>query len=101
MTPARNFWNRAQSFSASSGGEKSTQCLFRNSSSVKPSIAQNAGLMKRGCPSRFSTTIPIGLVLKISWNNRLSSKAFVGELAIRAPELLAQRSPYDLLEKNL
>jgi lysyl-tRNA synthetase class 2 len=58
--------NNAQSFSASSRGEKSTQCLLRSSSSVNPSIEQKAGFTKSGCPSKFSTTIPIGLVLNAS-----------------------------------
>jgi len=55
-----------QSFSESSEGKNSTQRFLRTSSSLKPSIAQNAGLTNRSCPSKFSTAIPTGLALKTS-----------------------------------
>src|SRR5262249_39041616 len=54
-----------ESFSVPSGGEKSTQCLLRSSSSLKPRNEQKAGFTKRGWPSRFSTAIPMELALKI------------------------------------
>src|SRR5215813_13140675 len=73
MAPARNCWKRVQSFSVSSGGEKSTQCLLRNSSSLKPSIEQKAGFTNRDSPSKFSTAIPIGLLLKTSRKSCASS----------------------------
>src|SRR4029077_6267626 len=38
----------------------------RSSSSLKPSMEQRAGFTKSGCPSKFSTAIPIGLALKAS-----------------------------------
>src|ERR1700747_516104 len=69
IEPAPNCGKSAQSFSASSRGEKSTQCLLRNSSSLKPRNEQKDGLKKTGRPSKFSTSTPMGLALKTSWKS--------------------------------
>jgi len=52
--------------------KKSTQCLLRSSSSLNPSIEQKAGLTKRGCPSKVSTAMPMGLALKTSRKSWMS-----------------------------